>query len=237
MESSSGEVRSSVDAPSTPRRRPRYRLPTTPADDWPTTAAGDWLLQRNEAVAKQAQQDFENAFKKVDERHAAMANTAIYGKASDEQMEALEDTLRGEGDGSIKAPWEIDNCPPSKCPGNKSDGCSCKKGGASGKSSTISCQLFRCAPLSLLRGCISLSLSVCNRDASGWPTNADQHAILFALYKEVTIVPESPTPTTKVPRNRRNDGLHAWLTSLPLAIAQLTTRAAVRTRTRSKRWK
>jgi hypothetical protein len=46
-------------------------------------------------VAKQEQQDFENAFKKVDERHAAMANTAIHGKASKEHMKALEDTLRG----------------------------------------------------------------------------------------------------------------------------------------------
>ena len=152
MDSGSGEVRSS-DAPSTPRRRPRYRLPTTSGH------ASSWLLQRNEAVAKQEQQDFENAFKTVDERRADMANTTIHGKATAKQMKALEDALRGDGDGSIKAPWELENCPPWKCPGDKTKGCGCKKGGASGKSSEISCQEFRCASLSLSCAAASFSLS------------------------------------------------------------------------------
>jgi hypothetical protein len=141
------------EAASTPRRRPRYRLPTTSGH------ASSWLLQRNEAVAKQEKQDFENAFKRVDERRAAMANTTIHGKASDEQMKALEDTLRGQGNGSIKAPWDIDGCPPWKCPGAMSKGCGCKKGGASGKSSEISCSLFRCASLSLSLSCAAASFS------------------------------------------------------------------------------
>ena len=108
MDSGSGEVRSSDD-PSTPRRRPRYRLPTTSGH------ASRWLLQRNEAVAKQAKQDFENAFKRVDAARAAMANSPIHGKATEEQMKALEDALRGEGDKAIKAPWHIDGCPPFSC--------------------------------------------------------------------------------------------------------------------------
>ena len=37
-----------------------------------------------------------------------MANTPIHGKATEEQMKALEDALRGEGDKAIKAPWHID---------------------------------------------------------------------------------------------------------------------------------
>ena len=152
MDSGSGEVRSSDD-PSTPRRRPRYRLPATSGH------ASSWLLQRNEAVAKQAKQDFENAFKRVDAARADMANKEIHGKASEEQMKVLEDALRDQGDGSIQAPWEIDGCPPFKCPGKKSEGCNCKKGGLSGESSLISCQLFRCASLSLLRGCIFLSVA------------------------------------------------------------------------------
>jgi hypothetical protein len=94
MESGSGEVRSSVDAPPTPRRRPRYRLPTTSAH------VSSWLQQRKEAAAKQEQQDFLTAFRKVDA--AAMANKPIHGKATAEQMKALEDTLRGKGDGSIR---------------------------------------------------------------------------------------------------------------------------------------
>ena len=153
MDSGSGEVRSSDD-PSTPRRRPRYRLPATSGH------ASSWLLQRNEAVAKQAQQDFENAFKTVDapRSRAAMANTTIHGKATEEQMKALEDALRGDGDGSIKAPWELEDCPPWKCPGDKTKGCGCKKGGASGKSSLISCQEFRCASLSLSCAAASFSL-------------------------------------------------------------------------------
>ena len=152
MDSGSGEVRSSDD-PSTPRRRPRYRLPTTSGH------ASSWLLQRNEAVAKQAKQDFENAFKRVDAARADMANKEIHGEASEEQMKVLEDALRDQGDKAIKAPWEIDSCPPFRCPGKKSEGCNCKKGGLSGESSLISCQLFRCASLSLLRGCIFLSVA------------------------------------------------------------------------------
>ena len=86
------EVRSS-DAPPTPRRRPRYRLPKTSDDDWPTTVAGDLLRERFEARAKKEQQDFVNAFKRVD-----MANKEIHGKASEEQMKVLEDALRDQGD-------------------------------------------------------------------------------------------------------------------------------------------
>jgi len=93
-------------------------------------------------VAKQEKQDFENAFKRVDAARADMANKEIHGKASEEQMKALEDALRGAGDKSIQAPWDIDGCPPFKCPGDKSKGCGCKKGGLSGESSLISCQLF-----------------------------------------------------------------------------------------------
>ena len=124
----------------------RYRLPTTSGH------GSTWFQQSQEAAAKQAQQDFENAFK-------TMANTTIHGKATAKQMKALEDALRGDGDGSIKAPWDIERCPPWKCPGDKSKGCGCKKGGRSGESSLISCQLFRCASLSLLRGCIFLSVA------------------------------------------------------------------------------
>jgi hypothetical protein len=186
------EVRSS-DAPPTPRRRPRYRLPKTSDDDWPTTVAGDLLRERFEARAKKEQQDFVNAFKRVDERRAAMANTAIRGEASEEQMKALEDALRGDGDKSIKAPWDIDGYPPFKCPGNKSKGCNCKKGGVSGESSLISCQLFRCASLSLLRGCIFLSvararsLSLClqrtGKQQGGRPTKSSTSTCLVSTRK------------------------------------------------------
>jgi hypothetical protein len=135
----------------------RYRLPTTSGH------GSTWFQQSQEAAAKQAQQDFENAWKTVDapRSRAAMANKTLHGKATAKQMKALEDALRGDGDGdgSIKAPWELENCPPWKCPGDKTKGCGCKKGGASGKSSEISCQEFRCASLSLLRGCIFLSVA------------------------------------------------------------------------------
>jgi hypothetical protein len=50
-------------------------------------------------VAKQAQQDFENAFKTVDVARADMANKEIQGKASEEQMKVLEDALRDLGVG------------------------------------------------------------------------------------------------------------------------------------------
>ena len=90
----------------------RYRLPTTSGH------GSTWFQQSQEAAAKQAQQDFENAFKTVDVARADMANKTIHGKASDEQMKALEDTLRGDGDASIKAPWELEDCPPWKCPGD-----------------------------------------------------------------------------------------------------------------------
>jgi hypothetical protein len=105
-------------------------------------------------VAKQEQQDFLATFKKVDV--AAMANKPIHGKATAEQMKALEDTLRGKGDWSIKAPWELENCPSCKCPFPPA--CNSKKGGASGKSSSLSCQMFRCASLSLSLAWLHLSL-------------------------------------------------------------------------------
>ena len=46
-----------------------------------------------------------------------MGNKEIHGKASEEQMKVLEDALRDQGDKAIKAPWEIDSCPPFRCPG------------------------------------------------------------------------------------------------------------------------
>jgi hypothetical protein len=133
----------------------RYRLPTTSGH------GSTWFQQSQEAAAKQSQQDFQNAWKTVDapRSRAAMANKTLHGKATAKQMKALEDALRGDGDGSIKAPWELEECPPWKCPGDKTKGCGCKKGGASGKSSEVSCQEFRCASLSLSCAAASFSLS------------------------------------------------------------------------------
>ena len=53
-------------------------------------------------MAKQAKQDFENAFARVDAARADMANKEIHGKASEEQMKVLEDALRDQGDKAIK---------------------------------------------------------------------------------------------------------------------------------------
>ena len=68
-------------------------------------------------------------------------------------LEKLLKELTNPGDeGSRK--WLAEECPPWKCPKDKTI-CNCKQGGGDGKASLISCTKFR--------------------DFMGWPTNREQH--------------------------------------------------------------
>ena len=64
----------------------------------------------------------------------------VMGKLKQSALSALLKELTNPGEGSRK--WEDEDCPPWKCPKVKTI-CNCKQGGGNGKTSKISCTLFR----------------------------------------------------------------------------------------------
>ena len=87
----------------------------------------------------------------------------VMGKVSQSALSTLLKELTNPG-GSRK--WEDEDCPPWKCPKDKTI-CNCKQGGGIGKASQISCQKFR--------------------DFMGWPTYREQHECLFKEYKKLYV--------------------------------------------------